>query len=154
MRGPSTKPRWCGVNGAAAPATLASAVSPGRASGSNTREACAHEGAIDAHERHDIANRGKAYEIDGRAQIRLGDVLRRVPAAVAQAPIERDDEKERHARGAEIAEARCVVGLIGIDVRKRGRRVFDRMMIEHDDIETGIARALPARRSPPRRNRR
>ncbi len=107
------------------------------------REAGTHEGAVDADERNHVADRRQRDEIERLAQIGLGNAVGFIPAA--QRTVERDGEQERHARGAEMALARAVARLIGIDLRKGRRRALHRVMVEHDDIEARVARRLQRR---------
>ena len=66
----------------------------------------------------------------------------------SQGAVQRHDEQEGDAGGADMTELRHVAGLIGIHMRHGRRRIFHRMMIEHDDIETGVTRGGQWRNGP------
>ena len=59
------------------------------------RKPGAHERAVDADKRHDIADRGKRDEVGIGAQIRFGDAVCRVPTALPQRAIQRDNRRRR-----------------------------------------------------------
>ena len=105
-----------------------------------------HKGAVDALDRHDVADGRKAHKVDD-IRARSGSLmpLAAYQAASRKLPVERDEKQERHAGRAKISETGQVSRLIGIDLREGGRMRFDRVMIEHDDIESRTARRLKRR---------
>ena len=102
------------------------------------RQSRTHEGAVDARQRDHIANRREADEVDVIAQIRFDGIVRHIPPAVAKLAVQRHHEKERHARGAQIAKVRRVARLVRIDLGKSRRKRFDGVMIQHDHIESRV----------------
>ncbi len=97
-----------------------------------------HQRAVDAGERHDIANRAERHEIEPLHQIGLLPAL--IPARLAQRAIDASDEEKGHAHRGQHAMRAFLVEPVGIDHRERARqRGIAQMMIDDDDIESRIA---------------
>ena len=96
------------------------------------------ESAIDADERHDVANRRQPDEIELIAQI--GFAPARVPARVAQCAVQRDEKQKHDPSRTDMPEPGPIAGLVGIDVRHGRRLALDRVMVEYDDVKAGVAR--------------
>jgi len=89
------------------------------------------EGAVEADERHDIADRAERHEIEPLQEIRLFP-LAGIPAAPAQFAIDRDDREEGDPDGGEIAEAGEVVLAVGVDDGDGRRQLGAHLvMVEH-----------------------
>ena len=98
------------------------------------QQALDDEGAVDAGQRHDVADRGKCCEVEIAEQVGR----RPAGAAFAQLPDHLHQREESHAGGAKVALAGQVVLAIGIDDGNGVRqRTADLVMIEHDDLGAG-----------------
>ena len=92
------------------------------------------EGAVEAFERHHVGDSAKRHQIEHRQQIgrrpRTGEIVAR-----AQFAGQRHQGHEHDAGGAEITQARQIVGAVRIDDRDRLRQLdVGLMMIEDHDI--------------------
>ena len=77
------------------------------------REPLAHEGAVDAGERHHVADGAERHQIEPLQEVRLFPVA--VPARLAQVPVEPDHEEKGHAHGGELAVRALVIQPVGVD---------------------------------------
>ena len=103
------------------------------------QQALHHEGAVDAVQRHDVADRGQ------RDQVEIAEQVGRRPAgaAFAQFPGHLDQRQEGHAGGAKMALPGEIVLAVGIDDGNGVRqRAADLMMVEHDDVGAGRLRRV------------
>ena len=97
-------------------------------------EALAHEGAVEAMERHHVGDRRERDEIEAREQVGLGS-----PGPEAAHPklaVERHEREEDDAGGAQMPEPREVVLPVRVDDRRRCRQHLRRLvMVEDDGVE-------------------
>ena len=121
---------------------------PGRRD-AHHREPLAHEGAVEAGERHHVRDGGERHEVEAREEVGLGPAG--PEAARAQDPVERHQGQEHDARRAEMPEAGEVVLPVRIDDRQRVGKILGRLVVvEHDGVEAeapGLGERLVARRA-------
>ena len=113
-------------------------------------QALRHEGAVEAGERHDVADGRQRDEVEQRHQVRLGS--RGEPLRAAQRPDGGDHGEERHAGRAQAAQARAAVEAVRVDGGQDGRDAVGLVVVEHDHVRA--VRSRPARRRRRCRNRR
>ncbi len=102
---------------------------PPPAAAAHHRQPLAHEGPVEAVQRHDVGDGGQRHEVEPRHQVGNGE-----PVA-AQAPVERHQRQEDHAGGAEMAEAREVVEAVRVDEGVHRREHLGRaVMVEHHHV--------------------
>ena len=75
-----------------------------------------HQSAIDARQRHHVADRPQGHQIEPALQIGLGPP-RAIPAGPAQGPVDGHRQQEGDAHGGELAMALGLVEPVGIDHR-------------------------------------
>jgi hypothetical protein len=97
-----------------------------------------HKSAVDARERHDITNGRQPHEIQIFTQIRFG--LGGERAGCPQRTIQGNQEQKHDPSGTDIPLPRRISRLVRIDMRKCLGLALDRMMIQHDNVQTGIVR--------------
>ena len=107
------------------------------------REALAHEGTVEAMERHHVGDRRERDEIEAREQVGLGPP--RPEAAHAKLAVERHEREEDDAGGAEMPEAREIVLAVRVDDRRRCRQHLRRLVMVEDDRVEPEARRLGER---------
>ena len=101
------------------------------------REPLAHQRAVDAGERHHVADRAERHQVEPLLEVGLGAVA--IPARLAQAPVEPDDEEEGHPHRRELAVRALLVQPVGVDhgagLRQPG---LGDMVVDHDHVEAGV----------------
>ena len=101
------------------------------------RKPLAHEGAIDAGERHHVADGAERHQVEPLQEVGLRPLA--IPARLAQAPVEPDDEEEGHAHGGELAVRAVVVQPVGVDHGARLRQPrLAQVVVDHDHVEPGL----------------
>ncbi len=89
-------------------------------------------GAVQALERHHVADGGERHQLQPLQHVGLGARLA-IEAQLAQAPVHRRDEDHGDAGGAEMALARDIVLPVGIDHREGLRQRGRGLVVIHDD---------------------
>ena len=91
--------------------------------------------AIDARQRHHIADRPQGDQIEPALQIGLGPP-RAIPAGPAQGPVDGHGQQEGDPDGGQLAMALGLVEPVGIDHRDGGGKAgLGHMMVDDDDLE-------------------
>ncbi len=101
-------------------------------------QALAHEGAVQPGQRRHVSDGRHGDEVEQAQQVGLGPVAEELLGA--HQPVGGDQQQEDHARGAEMAEARAVLGAVRIDddrVRQLGPR---QVVVDDDDVRARRAR--------------
>ncbi len=93
-----------------------------------------HEGAVDAGQRHQVADGSERHEIQPLAQIGLRPGV--VPPPLTQRAVDGGGEQKRDAHGGEMAIGGRLVDAVRIDHRRRHRKpAVGRVMVHHDHVE-------------------
>ena len=102
-------------------------------------QALAHKGAVDAGKRHHIGDRGERDEIELVEKVRLVDPVAFEPALSTQGSLHRDKKQECEPRGADIGDARAIVGPVRIHMGEGRRICLHGVVIEHDRVQAAVA---------------
>ena len=107
-------------------------------------------GAVQARERHHVGNGRERDKVEQPHEVGLGRALG-VVAAPAQLARHRDENEKRHARGAQVPEARHIVLAVRVDERgDRRQPLVGLVVVDDDDVAGklgGAGERLDARRA-------
>ena len=124
--------------------TRAKCRQPGVALLAGRQQSLDDEGAVDAGERHHVADRRQRHQVEHRQKVGL----RGVRALDAQQPRRLHQRQEHHAGRAEMPLPGKIVLAVGIDHRDRHRqRPADLVVVEHDDFRAGKQCGIDRRRA-------
>ena len=119
------------------PGHVAQCPDPGIAALTHHREPLAHERAVDAGERHHVADGAERHQVEPLLEVRLLPIA--IPAGLAQVPVEPDDEEEGDSNGGELAVRALLIQPVGVDHGEgRGQPGLAEVVVDHDHVEARI----------------